>query len=152
MNQESNLGSEHNPENKCSHLFQDAKLENPLHEMFEMQLSLQRKYFKLGKGLDYDNATFKERVNEITVQWRNFTTEMTELLERLPFKEWKTYTPEQLAGYVDEEHRLETEFEYIDAFHFFMNIGLLLDITPERFISLYVAKNQENFDRQARGY
>jgi len=80
------------------------------------------------------------------------TLEFAELLERLPFKEWKTYPEERLLGFKDEEDMLETYYEYIDMFHFFMNIGLALGIDGETFEKLYVTKNQENFDRQARGY
>lgn len=142
-----------NPENKCSHLYNSPldKLPN-LEEMFEMQLNLQYHLAKKGKGIDYDQATFKEKVDQITKEWRNISLEFAELLERLPFKEWKTYTPEELAGFQTEEEKLETWYEYIDIFHFFMNIGLLLGIDGPTFKKLYATKNKENFDRQKRGY
>jgi len=143
-----------NPENKCSNLFRQdvSKLNNPVVDMFNMQASLQKHLASSGRALNLDTATFKERVNDISVQWRNMNLEMSELLERLPFKEWKTYTPEQLAGFKDEEDKLETFYEFIDVFHFFMNVGLALGIDGETFEKLYVTKNKENFDRQARGY
>jgi dimeric dUTPase (all-alpha-NTP-PPase superfamily) len=78
--------------------------------------------------------------------------EMTELLDRLPWKEWKTYTEAQKAGFLSEEDKLETYYEYIDVFHFFMNVGLALGIDGDTFEKLYITKNKENFDRQARGY
>jgi dimeric dUTPase (all-alpha-NTP-PPase superfamily) len=143
-----------NPENKCSHLFSDniKKLDNPIVDMFNMQLSLQRHLAEKGRALNYDTASHKERVNDISNQWRNISLEFAELLERLPFKEWKTYSPEQLAGFKDDADKLETYYEYIDMFHFFMNIGLALGIDGDTFEKLYITKNQENFDRQARGY
>jgi dimeric dUTPase (all-alpha-NTP-PPase superfamily) len=142
-----------NSENKCSHLFKNVeKLDNPIVDMFNMQASLQRHLAKKGRAIDYDNASFKDRVNDISVQWRNMNMEMTELLERLPWKEWKTYSETQLYDFESDEAKIETLYEYIDVFHFFMNIGLALGIDGEMFEKLYVTKNKENFDRQARGY
>lgn len=141
-----------NPENKCADLFEEMQVEKPLHEMFKMQLELQRNLFKRGKGLDYDNATFKERVDQMSKEWRNISLEFAEMLERLPFKEWKTYDDKTLAGFTSDEQELETKYEYIDMFHFFLNIGLLLGIDADEFVSLYLTKNKENFDRQKRGY
>lgn len=142
-----------NGENKCSHLLKDVKrLENPVIDMFNMQASLQKHLAEKGRAVDYATASFKERVNDISVQWRNMNMEMTELLERLPWKEWKTYSDNQLNDFESEEARIETLYEYIDMFHFFMNIGLALGIDGDMFEKLYVTKNQENFDRQERGY
>jgi dimeric dUTPase (all-alpha-NTP-PPase superfamily) len=139
--------------NPDAHLFENVpRLENPVVDMFNMQLSLQKHLAEKGRALDYDNASFKERVNDISVQWRNMNLEMAELLERLPFKEWKTYPEETLNGFKDDEDMLETYYEYIDVFHFFMNVGLALGIDGETFERLYVTKNKENFDRQERGY
>lgn len=141
-------------ENKCSQLFDRTvpKLETPLKQMFEMQKSLQDRLASSGKGLDFDKASFIEKVNQISMEWKNITLEMAELVERLPHKSWKNYTESQKTGWESEEHKLETWYEYIDVFHFFMNIGLLLGISPDDFEKLYVTKNAENFDRQKRGY
>jgi dimeric dUTPase (all-alpha-NTP-PPase superfamily) len=143
-----------NPENKCADLFTESvpKLNDPIVDMFAMQASLQAHLAAKGRALDYTTASHKERVDDISKQWRNISLEFAELLERLPFKEWKTYSPEVLAGFKDDADKLETYYEYIDMFHFFMNIGLALGIDGETFEKLYVTKNAENFGRQARGY
>lgn len=143
-----------NPENKCSHLYeQEVDLTSvTLDKMFEMQKHLQDSLAFKGRALNYDEATFAQRVRDVTTQWRNMNLEMSELLERLPYKEWKTYTDEQKAGFTSEEQRLEVLYEYIDVFHFFMNVGLALGIDGETFRRLYATKNKENHDRQARGY
>ena len=144
-----------NPQNKCAHLFSQrvSKLNNALVEIFEMQKSLQKKLAEKGRAIDYDTADHQTRVRELTVQWRNLTLEFAELLERLPFKEWKTYTPEQLSGEaLSYEERLEVWYEYCDMFHFFINMGLALGINGDDLERLYVTKNAENFDRQKRGY
>lgn len=143
-----------NPENKCAHLFnQPVDLSKmTIEEMFKMQRSLQDHLAERGKALNYGTASFQERVDDVTRQWRNINLEMAELIERLPFKEWKSYSPEQRAGFASEEQRLEVLYEYIDVFHFFMNVGLALGVDGETFKKLYATKNKENFDRQARGY
>ena len=117
-----------------------------------MQKSLQDNLAFKGKALDLDEATFQMRVNDISKQWRNMNLEMAELLERLPYKECKNYTAEQRAVFISEEHRLETFYEYVDVFHFFLNVGLALGIDGATFKRLYATKNAENFARQARGY
>ncbi len=148
------MSSKLNPENKCSHLYNQEiePLKNSIKEMFDKQRSLQKYLAKRNRAVNPDTAPFQERVNDITVQWRNLTLEFAELLERLTYKEWKTYTDEQRAGFTSEEHKLEVFYEYVDMWHFFMNIGLNLGITGEMFEKLYLTKNKENFDRQKRGY
>lgn len=147
--------SDHNPENKCAHLYsQPVDLsEVTIEEMFRLQLALQDHVLKVkGRGMDYRNDDFTKRVGDLSTQWRNMTTEFTEMLERLPFKEWKNYSAEQKSGFTSEEHRLEVLYEYIDMFHFFMNMGLALGVDGETFKRLYATKNKENIDRQNRGY
>lgn len=151
------MSSKINQENKCSHLFEnfkeEDKLKDPLQEIFMMQLSLQQKLASTGRGVDYEKDDFMANVKDISIQWRNLSLEFAELLERLPFKEWKTYPPEKLTpeGYTEEE-TLETLYEYADMFHFFINIGLALGVNGHDLERLYVTKNKENFDRQKRGY
>lgn len=143
-----------NPENKCSHLF-EAITElpsNSLEAIYSMQKSLQQSLAAKGRGLDYDKATFMEKVNQITLEYKNINLEMAELIERLPHKSWKSYSDAQKAGFESEEQKLETWFEYIDVIHFVLNVGHLLGISAEDFTRLYIAKNKENFDRQKRGY
>jgi len=141
-----------NPENKCSHLFSKSNTSISITEMFEMQKHLQKELAKRGKGIDFEKATFKEKIDAISTNMTNLTLEFGELLERLPHKRWKTYTPEQLNGWLSEEHRLETCYELIDMWCFFLNIGLCLDIDGQMFMDLYVTKNRENLARQDRGY
>ncbi len=144
-----------NPENKCAHLY-DQKINTDLTDFivdaFRLQSELQKRLSKEGKALDYEHATFSERIQDITTQWRNMNLEMSELLERLPYKEWKNYSDEQKLNWLNREHQLEVWYEYIDVFHFFLNVGLALGISGPVFERLYLTKNKENLDRQDRGY
>jgi len=139
-------------ENKCAALFNKETAIYEIADMLDMQAKLQKNLAAKGCAVDYDNADFKTKVDDITRQWRNMNTEMTELLDRLPWKEWKSYSSEQLKGFESDEARLETWYEAIDVFHFFLNVCLALGIDGETFKRLYATKNKENFDRQARGY
>lgn len=143
-----------NPQNKCASLYakevDTSKV--TLETIFETQRKLQDFLALKGRALDYGSASFTDRVKDVTTQWRNMNVEMAELLERLPWKEWKTYSDAQKSGFSSEEERLETLYEYIDVFHFLVNVGLALGVDGETFKRLYATKNAENFDRQHRGY
>lgn len=135
-----------NEENKCANLEVLAKVPT-IQEMFELQLSLQKRI-----GCDPSSMTFEQRIQFIKDNWTNLTTEYTELLERLPWKAWKKYTPEQRAGWTSKEQEIETKYELVDMFHFLMNMALCLGMDGAEFAKLYAAKNKENIDRQNRGY
>ena len=144
-----------NPENKCAHLFNACNEEidaiDPSQDLLDIMVSMQAS-LQQRVGNDPEEMTFIERVNFIKENWNYLSCEYAELLERLPFKTWKNYTDEQKAGFIDEEHKLEVWYEYIDIFHFFINIGLCLGLDAETMFKLYYTKNKENFDRQNRGY
>ena len=141
-----------NPENKCAQLWNKEipKLkdgEQTLNKMFEMQSSLQ-----LRLGQDFSKMSLEQRTQLIKDNYVYMITEMTELIENLPFKHWKKYSEEQRQGFVTEEQKLETYYEFIDIMHFFINVGLLLGIDGDTAWKLYATKNAENFARQDRGY
>lgn len=144
--------SELNPENTCAHLINQEIPDITIEDMFKMQKSLQDFLASKGRAQDLSKMSFKESVNQIIIHYNNVQLEYAELMERLPHKAWKTYTPEQLSGFIDEKQKLEVLYEYIDMFHFFMNIGLCLGIDGELFKKLYYTKNKENFNRQNTGY
>lgn len=136
-----------NQQNSCSSLFQKKSLSEPLREMLKMQDSLQKRL-----GIDFDTMSFMEKVNFIKVNWAFLTSEYVELLERLPYKNWKTYSEESKAGWISEEQKMETYYEFVDMLHFFLNFALALGLDHDTIVSLYVTKNEENFKRQERGY
>jgi dimeric dUTPase (all-alpha-NTP-PPase superfamily) len=143
--------SEINPDNKCAQLWNqevpDLNGQQSLNKIFEMQNSLQ-----LRLGQDFSKMTLQERTHLIMNNWNYLTGEYVELLERLPFKSWKSYSPEQKVDFQSEEEKLETWYEWCDCLHFFINIGLLLGIDGDTAWKLYAQKNKENFARQDRGY
>jgi hypothetical protein len=53
---------------------------------------------------------------------------------------------------LSNEDKLEVHYEIIDQLHFILNICIALDLTPDKIVNLYIAKNKENIKRQERGY
>ena len=142
-----------NPENKCAQLEIDKDSEKiTIEDMFQMQQKLQDFLAEKGRGQKISDLTFREKISALFYQKGMVDLEFAELAERLPYKTWKNYSEQEKEGWTSEEQRLETLYEYVDMFHFFMNIGLLLGIDGKTFKQMYYAKNKENFDRQKRGY
>ncbi len=140
-------------ENKCAQLAPEDLYELPkgdaLQTIYDLQVKLQE---RLGMMDKYQNADMVEKTNQIKENIIHINCELVELLERLPFKYWKTYSDDMKAGWTNEEQKNETLFEFIDAMHFFMNIAIILGFKPEEIFHYYVAKHKENVDRQDRGY
>ena len=53
---------------------------------------------------------------------------------------------------LSEADLLELKFEIVDMLHFFTNYAVSIGMTPEEMYNMYMSKNQENRDRQKRGY
>ena len=73
--------------------------------------------------------------------------ELSELLEWTNWKQHKKtrveYTPERLK---------EIRIELIDILHYWMNLCIVWDLTPENIIRIYEEKNAENHERQNKSY
>tara|TARA_R100000808_G_C2130867_1_gene140112 strand:- start:468 stop:884 length:417 start_codon:yes stop_codon:yes gene_type:complete len=74
--------------------------------------------------------------------------ECTELLEWMPWKDWKSYD----ANAPQDSAIVEAQYELIDIQHFVVNIAIHLGMTPTTFFDLFMRKQEENRDRQRRGY
>ncbi len=69
--------------------------------------------------------------------------EAVEVLEWIPWKHWKKKTkpnPNELA------------YELIDMLHFWVNLCCLWGVKPEDVLAIYMDKNQQNMERQKKGY
>jgi NTP pyrophosphatase (non-canonical NTP hydrolase) len=73
--------------------------------------------------------------------------ELSELLEWTNWKHHKKtrveYTPDRLK---------EMHIELIDILHYWMNLCIIWDLSPEDIIKIYDEKNDENHNRQEKGY
>ena len=66
-------------------------------------------------------------------------------------KDYNKYDNLKFSDLTDRD-QLECKFEIIDILHFFMNMAISIGMTPQEMYNMYMAKNKENIDRQARGY
>lgn len=142
-----------NPENICNHLvpekYDELDKSDSLKIMFEMQTAFQD---RVGKLKEYKNSDMFQKCQEAIYNMYCIQDEFSELLGRVPWKKWKFYSPELKRDWFNKEQRDETLMEYIDMFHFFMNIGIIFGFTADEIFAAYKEKNKENFDRQDRGY
>ena len=70
---------------------------------------------------------------------------------------WKWWKKDNLNrnmtfGDLSERDQIEAKMELVDRFHFFMNEMLLIGMTGSELVSMYKAKNAENFNRQDNNY
>lgn len=142
---------------------------NPLDFMLELQKSLQIKLHN-EKPEGNPNPDKLETCGEIANWIRNqdqyIADENIELLTALGgmsngsdasaiWKPWKSKHVEAKNRKwedLSDEDKLETLFELIDIWHFFMNKMLPFGLDAKTIFALYCLKNSENIDRQARGY
>ena len=112
-------------ENKCAHLLeQNEYREDALNYMMSMQYDLQKfvanKRGNLAPDADAKPFDFSK---EAIYYWGCVTTEYAELMER-----------DFISG--SAEDLLETQFEYIDMFHFLMNFFIFTKITSFNDVTL----------------
>ncbi len=151
------------PRNECSNLWEKYKPTaekrkkenkgNYLETIINEQKGFQENYF----GIKFNTNDMRKRTDYIDGQIKNLVVELLELLDALPYKEWKDYTKKDTRWVMfrDEykaEEWLEIQYEWVDALHFLVNVGLMLEIDAEKAFGLYITKVQENKDRQKRRY
>lgn len=121
-----------------------VKRDMSLEMMFRMQSMLEHRVGVLPVD------TQQERTQLLVNHSQYLDQELHEMLRELPhFKPWKKYDwSEEEAAW----RKNLAKDEAIDAFHFMLNILLLLDITPEELVNRYVKKNTINHVRQDNNY
>jgi dimeric dUTPase (all-alpha-NTP-PPase superfamily) len=96
--------------------------------------------------------TFKKDPKKLTgdeqmdwIRWNVLALEdeLHEMLAETGWKPWATSKHVNRDAYVSE---------LVDSFHFFMNLMLIVDCTPEELLTKYFHKRKVNIKRQADGY
>lgn len=117
-----------------------------LQEMLMLQNALQQRL-----GYNFSDMPNEKRVELIKEFSIHVNQEMNEMLYELPFfKPWKDYsgmTLEEIEAAFDKARK-----EFIDLWHFILNIALLLNMFSDDIYREYVDKNTENHRRQDEGY
>lgn len=108
--------------------------------MFEAQRQLQHKII----GCDPGELEGIDRIQFIKDMVLAIENEMqAEILPEIGWKPWAT------SRHVNEA---ACQGEMIDIFHFFMNLCMVFNVTPEMLFEKYLAKREINLLRQAHGY
>lgn len=111
-----------------------------LDQMFHEQRELQIKSYGKDPGEITDP---EERIQFIKDMSLALTDEMAEFMAEIGWKPWAT------SRHVNEE---AAQGELVDQFHFFMNLCMAVNMTPDMLFTKYMLKRQKNADRQAAGY
>lgn len=173
--------------NTCAHLVQPEKDKvlqeqydnllkqgkDPLHVIFENQLSLQMSLHSKLPEFNPDprdltrNGTAGEVCDWVTRNRDCIADEMQELVVSLGqmsrgekaasdiWKQWKSgHSKARDTKYSDfsNDDKLEVQMEFIDIFHFVINLGIGLGMSSSDIFKLYALKNEENMNRYEAGY
>lgn len=138
----------------------ELQLATDRYDPIETQRQLQARIlerFPDAPVLDREAPTVGEAAQVAYLNAQAVTMELMELLDHLP--EWKWWKSSEdadmtLAAY-DASHEgavTEAKYELVDAAHFLANIAIALGMGWYEFLTIWNTKQQENFDRQERGY
>ncbi len=105
-----------------------------LEAIFQMQQALNE---EIVARRHLEGISSTEWIQKLTLA---MLSEMAELLDEVNFKWWKNEKP------VDEAALQE---ELTDILHFFISMCLRAGMDAQALFDRYMAKNKENFDRQA---
>jgi hypothetical protein len=153
---------------QCSHLQTNDDYSNLLKEgkdtlsvIFELQKDIQEKVYQY----NFDDIRSSIRklkafidLNEEAIrdEDREFQSALTGI-HTFPdcWKPWKakhSQAMDRSFSDLSDDELKELHFEWIDKLHFMLNEAIAINLTPELIVNYYLAKNQENRDRQSRGY
>ena len=111
-----------------------------LQEMFDLQGNLQRETYGSHPA---DITDPKERIQFLKDMNLALQDELHEFLGESGWKPWAS------SQHVNEE---AAQGELVDAFHFFMNLCMAVNMTPDMLFDKYKAKRLKNIKRQEEGY
>jgi len=152
-----------NADNKCADLevkdyYNDAA--DTFGMIYNKQKELQERL-----GFNFEGWTLKQIADFWMVNKHAMSDELNEMFDALggvndgiasaAWKYWKQDNAKAKDMYIEDlsdEDRLELYYEWIDGLHFFMNFAISIGMTSKDIVNLYMAKNEENHERQNRGY
>lgn len=174
MEQNVEKTNENNNENnnvnfqECAHLeIEDvfATSENSLYDLYNLQKDIQENVYgydftkmqngplpELRKFFDWNYHAIQDELREAF----NALGGMSDGIGNGVWKPWKKAYTEQAPNmtYTDmsERDKKELKMELIDIQHFLFNLMLSVGMTADELMNYYFAKNEENRNRQKRGY
>ena len=157
-----------NTDNSCSSLeirdywSERAEVnEDTLGQIMDVQADTQQKVY----GYNFKDMTLRELMTFWHMNNHAMIDEIHEATDALGgikdgdgnaiWKRWKkaheTYSDKKFSD-LSPEDQLEAKFEIIDMLHFFLNYAISVGMTPQEMYNMYMSKNEENRERQKRGY
>jgi hypothetical protein len=109
--------------------------------MFRLQEELQSSTYN--DGLSPAVFTQSGKIEFIKTNVIAITDEIHEALGEVGWKPWATSNHINEAAY---------KAELVDAWHFFMNLCIVVGMTPDELFEGYLTKRQKNIKRQQDGY
>jgi hypothetical protein len=158
-----------NIDNTCANLniedFWSQRLEQISPDTLGDILNLQAETQKNVYGYDFENMSLREIMDFWHMNNHALIDEVHEATDALGgikdgsgnaiWKRWKksysTFSDKKFSD-LSESDQLECKFEIVDMLHFFMNYAASIGMTPQEMYNMYMSKNQENRERQRRGY
>jgi hypothetical protein len=153
-----------NIDNQCSDLnIEDlySSSKDTLGDIMSLQKDTQLNVY----GYDFSQMTLREIMSFWHMNTHALIDELHEATDALGgikdgsgnaiWKYWKKdYSKYANIKFSDlsENDQIECKFEIIDILHFFLNMAISIGMTPQEMFNMYMSKNQENRDRQTRGY
>lgn len=113
-----------------------------LSDLFEKQYLLQKKIGVELAGLGDEQREHWTKENILAMH-----AELSELLDWTNWKHWK-----KTRVVYDEIRMKKIQFEIIDLLHFWLNLCIIWNLTPQNMIDVYNEKNKINHDRQNINY
>lgn len=110
-----------------------------LSAMFDAQRKLQVEAY----GADPGSLGTTERIQFIKDMVYALEDELHEFTGEIGWKPWAT------SKHIYQE---AAQGELVDAFHFFMNLCMAVNLDPDALYEKYMAKRQRNIERQQAGY
>jgi len=161
-----------NTDNTCSQLeIKDLHTEvihnnenspiDTLGDILNLQAETQKKVY----GYDFENMNLREVMNFWHMNNHALIDEIHEATDALGgikhgsgnaiWKRWKkdhhSFESKKFSD-LSLEDQLECKFEIVDMLHFFMNYAASIGMTSQEMYNMYMSKNEENRNRQQRGY
>lgn len=151
---------------QCSHLLIEDSYnnsENTLKDLIDLQKTIQSDVY------GYDFKQMRDKMSKLVDFWKwNQLAIQSELMEAFDalggvqdgignaaWKPWKKKHQDiqnmQLSD-LSERDLKDLKMELIDIQHFLFNLMISVGMDAEEIFNYYVAKNQENIERQKRGY
>ncbi len=152
-----------NSDNKCADLeVKDHHIDSSdsLGLIYNKQIELQKKL-----GFDFKDWNLKQISDFWLANKHAMSDELNEMFDALGginegigSAAWKYWKKDNIKAKsmkisdLSESDRLELFYEWIDGLHFYMNFAISIGMTSKDIVNLYIAKNEENHNRQKRGY